>query len=34
MSSRGGEARTDWEILMTTEVEAFLDGLYGPVISW
>lgn len=28
MSSRGGEARTDWEILMTTEVEAFLDGLY------
>jgi hypothetical protein len=26
--TRRGEARTDWEILMTTEVEAFLDGLY------
>jgi hypothetical protein len=23
-----GEARTDWEILMTTEVESFLDELY------
>ncbi len=23
-----GEARTDWEILMTTEVESFLDDLY------
>ncbi len=24
----GGEASTDWEILMTTEVESFLDDLY------
>jgi hypothetical protein len=28
MSSRWGEAGTDWEILMTTEVESFLDDLY------
>jgi hypothetical protein len=26
--TRGVEARTDWEILMTTEVESFLDDLY------
>jgi hypothetical protein len=26
--TRRGEARTDWEILMTTEVESFLDDLY------
>jgi hypothetical protein len=25
---RGGEAPTDWEILMTAEVESFLDDLY------
>ena len=28
MLFRGGRRRVEWEILMTTQVEAFLDDLY------